>query len=110
MLDVILWPPIAVALAMAIVACVAAGALFKLWFGLLVAEIVSVLGLSFVFVVGAALLNDEITFRSFFVHGYLSLAHASMLAFFGALVFAGHFTRRLLLDKSRQIRPGRSQS
>jgi hypothetical protein len=96
MLDIILWPPIFVPFAVSVVVCIGVGALLRVWIGLLIAEIFSILGLAFLYVVGGALLNDELTVRSFLAKGYFSLLHASVFAFFGALVFAGHFARKIL--------------
>jgi hypothetical protein len=96
MLDVILWPPIFVPFAVSVVVCIGVGAFLRVWIGLLIAEIFSLLGLAFLYVVGGFLLNDELTVRTFLAKGYFSLSHASVFAFSCTLVFAGRFTRKVL--------------
>jgi hypothetical protein len=61
----------------------------RVWIGLLIAEILSVFGLAFIYVVGGSLLNDDLSVRSFIVGGYLSLLHVLFFAAFGALSLQG---------------------
>ena len=97
MLDAFLSPPLFLPSAISVAACFGAGALFsRVWIGLLFAEIFSILGLAFVYVIGGSLLNDELSVSSFMVHSYFSLTHAFAVALLSGLVFGGQLTRKLL--------------
>ena len=105
MLDVILLPPVLAPLAVAAAICTGAGALLRIWIGLVIAEILSIAGLACLYVIGGSLLNDELTVRSFlsfFATGYFNLFHASSFAFFSVMVFAGALTRKLLSKPREQ--------
>ena len=100
MFDVILWPPVLVPLAVSVVICFCAGALLrKIWIGLLLAEIFSLIGLVFMYVVGGSLLNDALSVPTFLSHFYFSLLHALAFALFSAAVLAGYFMREFLASK-----------
>jgi hypothetical protein len=101
MLEVILWPPVLVPLSVSVVICFCAGALSpKIWIGLCLAELFSILGIGFLYVVSGSLLNDALSVSTFLVHFFFSLQHALVLAFFSASVLAGHLVRGFLVTKS----------
>ena len=105
MFDAFFWPPIFVPLAVSVAICFGAGALFsRVWIGLLLAELFSILGLAFIYVVGGSLLNDALSVSSFLVHGYFGLAHILAFASFSAPVLVGYITRQLLNLRRRSLR------
>src|SRR2546427_6169182 len=100
MFDVILWPPLLVPFAVSVVICFCAGALLrKIWIGLFLAEIFSLIGFAFIYVVGGSLLNDALSIPTFLSHFYFSLQHALAFAFFSAPVLAGYLIREFLASK-----------
>lgn len=97
MLDAFLSPPLFLPSAISAAVCFGAGAFFsRVWIGLLFAEIFSILGLAFIYVIGGSLLNDELSVPSFMAHFYFSLTHAFALTLLSCLVFGGQLTRKLL--------------
>jgi hypothetical protein len=106
MLEVIIWPPVLIPLAVSVVICFCAGALSpKIWIGLFLAELFSILSFGFIYVVGGSLLNDALSVSNFLARFFFSLQHALALAFFTAPVLAGHLVRRFLIAKSGQGQP-----
>jgi hypothetical protein len=106
MLEVILWPPVLVPLSVSVVICFGAGALSpQIWIGLFLAELFSILGLGFLYVVGGSLLNDALSVSTFLIHFFFSLQHALVLALFSAPVLAGHLVRGFVVTKSGHGQP-----